>query len=202
MFRKPLIPLAAFTLAYLLGFGALVVVRRNTEFLLYGGVMVLLIGLVLTINSRVRFTGPVLWGLSLWGFLHLAGGNIPIPQRLANEGGSPVLYSLWLIPGTLKYDQLVHAFGFFVSAFACHQAIRGRLASPGRVSFGLAIGLALMSMGLGAANEVVEFAATRVLPNTNVGGYVNTGWDLVSNAVGAFSAAAILWLRHRPRASA
>jgi hypothetical protein len=32
---------------------------------------------------------------------------------------------------------------------------------------------------------VVEFVATLLLPKTNVGGYENTGWDLVSNAVGA-----------------
>jgi hypothetical protein len=39
-------------------------------------------------------------------------------------------------------------------------------------------------MGLGATNEVIEFIATRLM-DTNVGGYENTGWDLVANAVGA-----------------
>jgi len=54
-------------------------------------------------------------------------------------------------------------------------------------------------MGLGALNEVVEFAATLLVPETNVGGYLNTGWDLVANAIGAATAALIIWLR---RASA
>ena len=40
---------------------------------------------------------------------------------------------------------------------------------------------------------MIEFTATLLLPNTNVGGYVNTGWDLVSNLVGAVCAAC--WIR-------
>lgn len=45
-------------------------------------------------------------------------------------------------------------------------------------------------------NEVVEFAATRLM-DTNVGGYVNTGWDLVSNMIGATAVAVAI--RFRPR---
>ena len=36
-----------------------------------------------------------------------------------------------------------------------------------------------------ALNEIVEFVATLLVPDTNVGGYRNTGWDLVANLVGA-----------------
>ena len=41
----------------------------------------------------------------------------------------------------------------------------------------------------------VEFTATRIMPKTNVGGYENTGWDLVSNLVGSTLAAGWLWRR-------
>jgi hypothetical protein len=44
-------------------------------------------------------------------------------------------------------------------------------------------------------NEIVEFAATLLVPETNVGGYLNTGWDLVANATGATTAALVIWLR-------
>jgi hypothetical protein len=44
---------------------------------------------------------------------------------------------------------------------------------------------------------VLVFLSTRVLPETNVGGYVNTGWDLVYNALGATSAAAWIAVRER-----
>jgi hypothetical protein len=47
-------------------------------------------------------------------------------------------------------------------------------------------------MGLGAMNELVEFAATLLVPETNVGGYFNTGWDLVSNLVGVVIAAVLI----------
>jgi hypothetical protein len=40
------------------------------------------------------------------------------------------------------------------------------------------------SLGFGALDEVVKFVAVLLIPNTNVGGYVNTGWDLVSNLFG------------------
>jgi len=44
---------------------------------------------------------------------------------------------------------------------------------------------------------VVEFVATRITV-TNVGGYVNTGWDLVFNALGASTAAIVILARgHR-----
>ncbi len=38
--------------------------------------------------------------------------------------------------------------------------------------------------GFGGLNEVVEFAAVLAVPDTNVGGYLNTGWDLVANLAG------------------
>lgn len=47
-------------------------------------------------------------------------------------------------------------------------------------------------MGFGAANEIVEFIAVLTIPNTNVGGYENTGWDLVSNFAGSVIAATII----------
>ncbi len=55
-------------------------------------------------------------------------------------------------------------------------------------------------MGLGALNEVIEFAATLLIPETNVWGYRNTGWDLVANLVGATVAATIIWLHGRASA--
>ncbi len=52
--------------------------------------------------------------------------------------------------------------------------------------------------GFGALNEVIEFAITLLVPENNVGGYVNTAMDLVYNLAGAVLAA--LWLRafYRP----
>jgi hypothetical protein len=59
--------------------------------------------------------------------------------------------------------------------------------SPGILMLCVAAGL-----GFGAFNEMVEFIATRLLPQTNIGDYENTGWDLVANFVGALVAAALI----------
>ena len=56
-------------------------------------------------------------------------------------------------------------------------------------------------LGFGALNEMVEFLITRVVPDTNIGEFENTGWDLVANTVGAALAAAWVrrqWARSRP----
>jgi len=177
--------LALFTLAYMVGFSAMAFQRGNGEFLFYGFVMLALIVFVVVADSRVRFAMGVLWALSFWGFLHMAGGNVPIPELAPRpENTDPVLYNRWILTGLLKYDQMTHAFGFGVATVACWQGLEAAVNRRVLMSPGLAILAIAMGMGLGAMNEVVEFIATRTMPETNVGGYVNTGWDLVSNLAG------------------
>jgi hypothetical protein len=77
----------------------------------------------------------------------------------------------------------------------CWQGLRSAFARRGvtaRPTFGLLASCVAAGMGFGPANEVVEFLATRVLPETNVGGYENTGGDLVSNMVGYLTAAVLI----------
>jgi len=57
----------------------------------------------------------------------------------------------------------------------------------------LAVGAAL---GLGALNEVVEFLATLAHHGAHVGGYRNTGWDLVCNVIGAGAAGLVITKSH------
>lgn len=54
----------------------------------------------------------------------------------------------------------------------------------------------LFGQGVGAFNEVVEFGASHLLAATNVGGYENTGRDLVANLLG--TAVAGWWVSRRP----
>lgn len=186
-------PLIAFNAAYCLLSVAYAVVQRNTGFLSYVVVMGVLIPSMILVHKRVNFSRGVLWGMSVWGALHVAGGSIHVPEASAQKDTLPLLYSWWLIPGLLKYDQIVHAFGFGITAWACWQILRscireqtGRLPEP---TFGLCLLSAAGGMGFGALNEVVEFFATLLIPVTNIGDYANTGWDLVSNLVGCSLAA-------------
>lgn len=146
----------------------------------------------------MRLTPAALWALSLWGLLHMAGGLVPVPASWPIDGDIRVLYSLWLIPDRLKYDQIVHAYGFGVATWVCWQGMRAAIERRGgeaAPTFGLMVLAAAAGMGLGAMNELIEFAATMLVPETNVGGYVNTGFDLLSNFVGTVAAVTLIRLR-------
>lgn len=189
--RSPL-PVALFTIAYLACASFFAVTRHNGEFILYIAVVLLLGCIVLLLHRRVHLPQSALWALSVWGLFHMLGGFVPVPAALT-DNGSGVLYSLWLIPSTLKYDQALHAYGFAVATWICWLCVR---AVPGiRPTTGILALCALASMGLGALNEIIEFFAVLTLPGTNVGGYENTGWDLVSNFTGAVIAATIIRFR-------
>lgn len=195
---RELLPVATFTLVYLVAATALALAAGNFEFLYYIVVMAIVICVVWLVHRSVHLSSAVLWGLSVWGLLHMAGGLLAVPESWPIDSGSRVLYSLWLIPGYLKYDQVVHAYGFGVATWVCWQGIRAAIEKRGghvRPSLGLMVVAATAGMGLGALNELVEFVATLSLPETNVGGYLNTGWDLVSNFLGATAAAVIIYVR-------
>jgi hypothetical protein len=185
----------AFTLLYTALWLAASLWMGNREFLFYVAVMGVLIVIVSLLHLRVRFHEAALWGLAIWGLLHMAGGLMPIPAWWPRKGESRVLYNLWLVPDWLKYDQAIHAFGFGLVTWICWQGLRRAFQWQGtdvRPSLGLLTLCLFAGMGLGAVNEVVEFAATLLLPGTNVGGYLNTGWDLVANLVGCVIAAAAI----------
>jgi hypothetical protein len=65
----------------------------------------------------------------------------------------------------------------------------------------LSILIVLMGSGLGAINEIIEFIAVKTLPETNVGGYDNTLWDLIFNLIGGLLAVGWLTLRRQRRAA-
>lgn len=188
--------LAAFVGLYTTAGLGLAAAYWNYEFIFYGVVLLLIIAGVVWLDRRVKLPAPVLYGLAFWGLVHLLGGTIPIGARWAEPGSSGTLYNLrvaWWLP---KYDQVVHAFGFGVASLAGWRALVA--ASEGRLRPGVGsmIAMVLIGMGLGAMNEVIEFTATRIMPETNVGGYDNTGWDLVSNLAGCVLAAG--WVLVRP----
>jgi hypothetical protein len=197
-------PVAAFTAAYLAAATAAALAIGNREFVFYIVVLVLLVGVIWLVHRGIGLTTTTLWALSAWGLAHMAGGLVGVPESWPINGDIRVLYSLWLIPDRLKYDQVVHAYGFGVATWVCWQGLRAAIRQRGgdaQPTFGLMVLAATAGMGLGALNEVVEFAATLLVPETNVGGYLNTGWDLVANATGSTVAALTIWL-HAARAGA
>jgi hypothetical protein len=191
-----LLPVILFNAAYIAAATALSLVKGNREFIFYIVVMLVLIVVMSIVHSRVKLTTGLLWAFSAWGLLHMAGGLCPLPAGWPYNGDQAVLYSWWLIPNLLKYDQIVHAYGFGITTWLCWHILRNALrqpdGSPVPPTFGMLTLCAAGGMGFGALNEVIEFIAVLTIPNTNVGGYENTGWDLVANLVGSTLAAVVI----------
>lgn len=158
--------------------------ERNVWFVwIYLPALVACTGIVVAID---HFKGPIpgslLWLLAIWAGMHLAGGLAPNPT-----GESEILYGLWLIDGVLRYDQLVHGFGFAAATAVFAYAAR----QTGRPLFwGL-----VLSQVVGLVNEIAENVFAAFVEESNVGDMVNTMWDLTWNLIGA--AAATLWMVRR-----
>lgn len=187
----------AFTMIYIAPALATSLSGGKMEFVIYVAVMFILLIPILYLHHRVSLHPAALWGLSLWGLAHMSGGLVTVPESWPTAGESPVLYNWWILPERLKYDQVVHAYGFGLTTWICWQGLVGAFRSHSielRPTLGLLTLCAAAGMGFGALNEVIEFAATLLVPETNVGGYLNTGWDLVSNLVGCLVAAVLIFL--------
>jgi hypothetical protein len=199
---KTLAPPGVFALVYTAAAGLITTRSGNAEFLLYILVLLIAYGLLGWLHWRARLPSAALWALSVWGLLHMAGGLAPVPDSWPIAGDLRVLYSWWIVPGRFKYDHLVHMYGFGITTWVCWLSLSAVLGRhrPVRPTFGLLVLCVAAGMGFGALNEVVEFAAVLTVPETNVGGYMNTGWDLVSNFAGCLLAAAVIALVARPQA--
>lgn len=142
---------------------------------------------VTAVVVRLR-SAPVPPALALaLGFLavaHLAGGLVRV--------GDGVLYNAQFASEVFRYDHLVHSSAVFVGTLVVYALFARRdgvALRRGPASVALWV---LASLGLGAVNETVEFLATILQDGSQVGGYTNTGWDLVSNVVGTVAAGVFL----------
>jgi len=157
----------------------------NLEFLFYAATVAIFIALLQRTQNQFLYPDCALWGVIVWVGLHIAGGLLPV--------GNTVLYSQMLLPlieapySVLKYDQLVHAFCYFVVTLLMWRVVLS-IARPDAGRRVLLFITVLASTSIGAINEIIEFIATVTLPETNVGGYENTVIDIICNLLGALLA--------------
>jgi len=176
-----------FNIIYLIIFVFLYLNRANYEFLMYIGVVVFFLIFIGLMHLKYNFPSGVLIGLSLWGLMHMCGGYF--------IAGEYVLYGYQIFP-FLRFDQFVHAFGFGFATLFSYYILKPNL-NKNYSKTSILILLVLIGMGLGALNEIVEFIAVLSMPQTGVGGYENTMWDIVFNTIGAIVAAVWVSLRKK-----
>ena len=161
--------------------------HRAWSYAVVGAVLVL--GIVLA--DRAAHFRPALLAALGWGTAaHLAGGLLPGGQE-----GADILYDRWLVDGVVKFDQLVHFGCSVVLALAVHALLRAWLRTDAG-AIGPAVIAGLAAVGLGGFNEAFEYLASLSGAGEFVGGYDNTGWDLVFDVAGAATGA--LWLALAP----
>lgn len=156
----------------------------NFEFVIYVGVIVLLLAAVLLTTSQTEFPQWMLWLFSLWGLLHVLGGAVKTSTGVLfgqhiytfiNRGGDFYV---------LKYDQIVHFYLYGLIGIMAYHLLRRILAVKDNTK--LTILFAIMaSLGISALNEIMEFLISVVIAQNGVGGYENSMLDLIFNLFGA-----------------
>ncbi|MEK6848415.1 MAG: DUF2238 domain-containing protein [Nanoarchaeota archaeon] len=192
LLKKSQFPILIVNVLAILIFSLLFIKQKNYEFIIYVGVIVFFLLLILFTNSRVNYPNSILWGLTLWAVLHMSGGGL--------YPGGTRLYEIILIPistayEVFKYDQFVHIIGFGVATLAMYAVLKPKLKPIHGKWVALGIIIVMAGLGVGALNEMLEFLATILAPETGVGGYVNTSLDIVADLIGALLAFAYIRLR-------
>jgi len=187
-------PILIVLVGILLGFTAFYASIVNYEFLLYIGVIIFFFIVILLTNKTVNYSNITLWGLTIWAFLHMAGGSL----RIKGE----VLYAFIIIPisetyQVFRFDQFVHIVGFAVATLIMYELIKPLLKDKFTKWTALSIVIVMAGLGIGALNEIVEFFATVIVPKTGVGGYINTSLDLVSDLIGAVIAMIVIRFKEK-----
>ncbi len=187
------IALLIINILLLCAFGTVFLLRKNFEFIIYVGAIILCFAVIGLSFPKVRYSIPTLMGLTIWSLLHMAGGSVFINGVL--------LYEIILIPISqtypiLRYDQFVHIFGFASATLVMFDLLRPLLKDNSQHFIALSIVVVMAGLGLGALNEIVEALVSAVVINSGVGGYINTALDLIADFLGAILAMAFIKLRY------
>lgn len=179
-----------FTVLYIMLFTILAFIRKNYEFLYYTLVMSSLITLIVLYHKKLHLSLIILTGLSVLGFMHVAGGNLYFSGNR--------LYEIYIL-NIIRYDQLVHSFGVFIATFVGYSLLKPYL--DHRIEHHpvvLSLILVAIASGFGAINEILEFGAVIFLgADKAVGDYHNNALDLVFNTLGSIIACFFIYQYHK-----
>ena len=174
-------------------FGTVFLLHKNYEFVIYVGVIIVCLSLICLTFFRTAYSTATLLGLTIWSLMHMAGGGVYI--------NGVRLYDIILIPLSqtypiLRYDQVVHIFGFAAATLTMFDLLRPLLKENLQHFIALSVVVVMAGLGVGAFNEIVEALVAATIPQSGVGGYVNTALDLISDLIGAVLAMAFINWRY------
>ncbi len=193
LIKKEQLPILFVILASLVFYTILFVKRKNYEFMIYILVIIFFAVVVALANKKLNYPNYVLWWLTIWAILHMSGGGIFVNGKKLYE---LMIFQIVAEPYKIfKFDQLVHIIGFFAATLAFYYTLKPLLKEPVKRWISLSIILTMAGFGAGALNEIIEFAATVLVPETGVGGYENTSLDLVADLIGAVIAAIYIQIK-------
>ncbi len=183
-----------FNCCALLVFSAHFLIKINYEFIIYIGVILFFLTVIIISNRKVCYPNTVLWLLTLWAVLHMAGGSLYL--------NNVKLYEMMILPlsqtyPVLRYDQLVHIIGFGAATLTLFYILKPLLQPELKTWTAVSIIVFAAGLGIGALNEIIEFVTSCIVPESGVGGYLNTSLDLVADFIGALLALIIIRIRHR-----
>ncbi len=182
--KKSLLPVISFSALYLILGGIYFARDLNLEFVIYVAVIVAIFTGVFATLKHTQFPVWMLWLLSVWGLMHVAGGAVQTPDG--------VLFAYKIYPFLdlggdfyiLKYDQVVHAYLYGLVALMSYHALRVPLGVTGH-TFLVALAATMISLGISGLNEIMEFLIAVTVERNGVGGYENAMIDLIFNFGGA-----------------
>ncbi len=123
-------------------------------------------------------------GISSFEIFHLLGSLVII------EGIR--LYDYWLINGLFKYDNIVHFWAGLILVFFVHRLVARKFKLNIHYSLNFYLIIILISCGVGAIFEIVEFLGVIFFNlSKEVGNYNNNMIDLIFNLFGATVASII-----------
>lgn len=184
MFTKSHWYVIGFSAFYLIAGGLYFARDLNLEFVIYVAVIVAIFGGVFATLRHTQFPVWMLWLLSLWGLMHVAGGSV---QTVDGVLFAYRIYPFLDLGGDfyiLKYDQVVHGYLYALVALMSYHTLRVPLRISGHTFF-VALAAALISLGISGLNEIMEFLIAVTVERNGVGGYENAMLDLIFNWSGA-----------------
>jgi len=193
LIKRGQLPILIVNVLYLLASLFLFLGRKNYEFVMYIGVIVLVFILIVSTNEKINYPNSVLWGLTIWGMMHMLGGGLIFKNGFCLY--KLMLYEFSSVYPILRYDQFVHLFGFAVATLLMFVVIKPKLKMPIKRWWAISIVVVMAGLGVGALNEIIGFFAVVIMPETGVGGFMNMALDLVADFIGAVLAMVLIYVR-------